>query len=237
VLAGEAFLARIYNAYRTSRAETGSNVFNTALFIGFDEPGGTYDHVAPGAVLPPDPLAPEGELGFQFDRSGYRVPAVLVSPWIGSNVVVTEEYRHTSLLSTLREVWGLGDPFSQRDAAARTFQHLFTLDEPRDPDSWPNPLAKPVPRFQLEHVDAGEAIGTLGKHVAQGLLERGPFSRLVRRLLPTGEHGEVSPQLALAIVHLVAEHYFPRLAHRKWGRLRAVRTIIEELARGFRHRT
>ena len=31
---------------------------------------------------PPDPDAPAGELGFTFDRSGYRVPAILVSPWI-----------------------------------------------------------------------------------------------------------------------------------------------------------
>ena len=54
VLAGEAFLARLYSAYRSGRAEGGSNVYNTTMFIGFDEPGGTYDHVAPGPVAPPD---------------------------------------------------------------------------------------------------------------------------------------------------------------------------------------
>ena len=45
------------------------------LLIGWDEPGGTYDHVPPGPVPPPDPSAPPGEFGFTFDRSGYRVPA------------------------------------------------------------------------------------------------------------------------------------------------------------------
>ena len=57
-------------------------MFNTVLFVGFDEPGGTYDHVPPGPVPPPDPVRAPGQLGFAFDRSGYRVPAVIVSPWV-----------------------------------------------------------------------------------------------------------------------------------------------------------
>lgn len=60
----------------------GANVYNTSLFIGWDEPGGTYDHVPPGPVPPPDPSAPAGQMGFRFDRSGYRVPAILISPWV-----------------------------------------------------------------------------------------------------------------------------------------------------------
>ena len=64
------------------RATTGSNVWNTTLLIGWDEPGGTYDHVPPPAVPSPDKASSPGELGFGFDRSGYRVPAVIVSPWI-----------------------------------------------------------------------------------------------------------------------------------------------------------
>ena len=50
ILAGEAFLARIYGAIRAARSAGGSNVFNTSLLIGWDEPGGTYDHVPPGPV-------------------------------------------------------------------------------------------------------------------------------------------------------------------------------------------
>ena len=65
-----------------ARSTTGSNVWNTTLLIGWDEPGGTYDHVPPPAVPPPDPAAPAGEFGFTFDRSGYRVPAIIVSPWV-----------------------------------------------------------------------------------------------------------------------------------------------------------
>src|SRR5579862_2826258 len=139
MLSGEAFLQRVFNAYRAATSETGTNVWNTALLIGWDEPGGTYDHVAPGPVPPPDPAGPAGELGFTFDRSGYRVPAIIVSPWVESGSVYNEEYRHTSLIATLRKRWDLGEAFTQRDASARTFDHVFSLDAPRDPGTWVTP--------------------------------------------------------------------------------------------------
>src|SRR6478736_3952050 len=60
MLGGEAFLERVFNAYRSATAPSGSNVWNTTLLIGWDEPGGTYDHVPPGPVPPPDPAAPAG---------------------------------------------------------------------------------------------------------------------------------------------------------------------------------
>jgi phospholipase C len=132
---GEAFLARIYSAIRSAASPEGSNAYNTLFFIGWDEPGGTYDHVAPGPVPPPDLSAPAGQLGFTFDRSGYRVPAVIVSPWVDEGIVINDEYRHTSMIATLRKVWGLGDAFTARDAAAVPFDHLLSRDSPRDPAS------------------------------------------------------------------------------------------------------
>jgi phospholipase C len=128
------------------QSPTGSNVWNTTLLISRDEPGGTYDHVPPPAVPAPDPSAPAGQDGFTFDRSGYRVPAVIVSPWVAEGEVFNREYRHTSLIATLREQWGLGDPFTARDAAARTFSDVFTLDIPRDPASRPVPDPRPGAR-------------------------------------------------------------------------------------------
>ena len=60
--------------------------------------------------------------------SGYRVPAILVSPWVAEGQVFNQEHRHTSLIATLREQWTLGDLLTARDAAARTFPHAVTLD-------------------------------------------------------------------------------------------------------------
>jgi phospholipase C len=228
VLAGEAFLARVYRAYRAGRATVGSNVANTTLFIGFDEPGGTYDHVPPGPAAPPHTTTGEGQLGFSFDRSGYRVPAVIISPWIAANGVFSDEYRHTSLLATLREVWGLGEPFSARDASARTFHHVLNLDVPRDPDTWPDPMPLPVPRFQTRRVTAGQAIGTLGKHVGQGLFEHAASSDRKLRLLSLKPNAEISPRLALAIVHLVARRYFPRLSGPPGFRWKAIGRVAAD---------
>jgi phospholipase C len=221
ILAGEAFLARIYNAVRSARAAVGSNVFNTALLIGFDEPGGTYDHVPPGPVPPPDgpPAdsaardsgAADRGLGFGFDRSGYRVPAILVSPWVAEHSVFTDEYRHTSLIATLRAYWDLGPAFTGRDASARTFHQLFDLAEPRDPDAWPQVTAQPVPAFQEERVAAGQALSRLGKHLCHGLREHEQQRRGTATSPADDLDEEISPALALELVHGIAGRIFPRL--------------------------
>ncbi|HXQ44894.1 MAG TPA: alkaline phosphatase family protein [Acidimicrobiales bacterium] len=212
ILAGEAFLARIYDAVRSAPVSAGSNVFNTTLFVGFDEPGGTYDHVPPGPVPPPDASPAAGELGFRFDRSGYRVPAIIVSPWIEERVVLTDEYRHTSMIATLRHVWALGEPFTGRDAAARTFQHVLTLDVPRHPDTWPAVTARPVPDFQVERVAAGGSLSVLGKHLCHGLLHHAKDSGMSVPPAPFDPNAEISPALALECVHWIAGKLFPRLS-------------------------
>jgi phospholipase C len=211
ILSGEAFLARIYDAVRSAPSSTESNVFNTTLFVGWDEPGGTYDHVPPGTVPPPDNLTATGGLGFRFDRSGYRVPAVIVSPWIDTGVVFTDEYRHTSMMATLRQVWDLGKPFSGREAAARTFTDAFTLDQPRPPATWPTLTPRPVPDFQIDRVAAGGSLSMLGKHLCHGLLHHAKDSGLDVPRAPFDPNAEISPTLALECVHWVAARMFPRL--------------------------
>ncbi len=223
ILAGEAFLARIYDAVRSAgsagpgSSSGGANPFNTTLFIGWDEPGGTYDHVAPGPVPPPDPASPVGQYGFRFDRSGYRVPAVVVSPWVADGTVLTEEYRHTSMIATLRKVWDLGEPLTGRDASARTFEDVFSLEKPRDPDTWPTITAPAVPDFQVRRVEACEVIGTLGRHLCHGLVEHERERRGTEPSAPTPPPAltpEMSPTLALDIVHRLGARYFPKLNRR-----------------------
>ena len=193
ILGGEAFLARIYHAYKGMQSPAGSNVWNTALLIGWDEPGGTYDHVPPPSVPPPDPSAPVGQDGFTFDRSGYRVPAIIVSPWVAEGEVFNQEHRHTSLIATLREQWGLGDPFTARDAAARTFSHVFTLDTPRDPATWPVPDPRPVPAFMEDAAALGTSLSTLGKTLAQGIREYADQNNIEIEGLPNGYDGSDWP--------------------------------------------
>lgn len=212
LLAGETFLARIFDAYRTSNAPTGSNVWNTALLIGWDEPGGTYDHVPPGPVPPPDPDAPAGEMDFRFDRSGYRVPAILVSPWVEQGAVFNYEYRHTSLIATLRKAWNLGAAFTQRDAHARTFDDLFTLDTPRDPSTWARIEALPEPAYHYDKALIAKGLSGLGKAVGVAYVDRAralglPISpRLADpKAVPTAEE-------IFEVFHLLAWRDFPLLS-------------------------
>jgi phospholipase C len=198
---GEAFLARIYAAVRSASSPDGSNAYNTTFFIGWDEPGGTYDHVPPGPVPPPDPSAPAGQMGFKFDRSGYRVPAIIVSPWVEEGTVVNEEHRHTSMIATLRKVWNLGEAFTDRDAAATPFDHLLSCESPRDPETWPHVEALPVSDFHMEVEQMGKALSTLGKAAGGGMLRtrRKPGSRSRRSCqtpTPTSRPRRPSPPCA-----------------------------------------
>ena len=219
ILGGEAFLARIYNAYRNSTSETGSNVWNTAHLIGWDEPGGTYDHAPPGAVPPPDPFATVGEFGFKFDRSGYRVPAIIVSPWVQQGAVFNEEYRHTSLIATLRKVWGLGEPLTQRDAAARAFDSVFTLNTPRHPQTWATFNARPVPQWTVNEEVVNNALSTLGKHAGGALIAHAKELGVILPPEVTDPSASLPPGRILQVLREIAHQLWPRLdpsgAHRE----------------------
>jgi phospholipase C len=146
VIAGEKFLFDIWQAVSQSPAWS-----ETLLMITYDEHGGTYDHVHPpfGAVSP-DSKSNPGKEHFAFDRFGVRVPTVLVSPWIQAGTVfrspTATPYDHTSLLATLREWLSIPKDkmlTSARIAAAPTFEHVLTLQEPRtDLPTIPPPAAE-----------------------------------------------------------------------------------------------
>jgi phospholipase C len=215
ILGGEAFLARIYEAIRSAASPQGSNAYNTTFFIGWDEPGGTYDHVPPGTVPPPDPSAPAGQMGFKFDRSGYRVPAIIVSPWVDEGAVINEEHRHTSMIATLRKVWDLGDPFTARDAAAVPFDHVLSRESPRDPASWPDVKPLPVPTFHMDMVQMDKAVTTLGRAMVSGMLEHAKQSGIT---IPPGLTDPTSPPSAeqiIAFLRSITAAIFPRLAPAK----------------------
>lgn len=78
----------------------------TALFVVWDDWGGFYDHVRP----------PPG--------NGFRVPALLISPWARRGHVSSVQHDHTSVLNFIVERFGL-DPLSPRQEAAPSFDEAF----------------------------------------------------------------------------------------------------------------
>jgi len=170
ILGGEDLLARINTAVRASETPGGSNFANTLFLVSFDEHGGTYDHVPPPRVDPPDPAAPPGQMGFRFDQAGVRVPTLAVSAFIDSHTVITSGYRNTSLIATLRARWNLGPPLTARDATAPSITPVLTRATPRPPEDWPEvtpqlaatpvPLDKPLPPLRQHLLGVTIALDT-----------------------------------------------------------------------------
>ena len=209
LLGGEELLARLYNAIRNSSSPTGSNYLNTTLLVTFDEHGGTYDHVPPPVAVPPKASARPGQFGFSFDRSGVRIPTLAVSAWIPERTVVTDEYRASSMLATMREHWNLGAPFTDRDGSARSFGNIFTLSKPRAQEDWPDIVAQPVPPMKEGLVPLDAPIGLLGKAVFFGILSLGKgFGAKVPDFKPTDT---ITGEQMMTVGHEVLGEVFPLL--------------------------
>lgn len=121
LMKAEKLIADVYNAIRSNDSlwET------TLLVVVFDEHGGFYDHVPPPAAVAPDGKTDE----YDFTRLGVRVPALLVSPWVGRGVL-HQQFDHTSLLKYLIDKWGLG-PLGLRATQANSIEIALKEPEPR----------------------------------------------------------------------------------------------------------
>jgi len=212
LIGGEALLATVYDAIRTSSSPGGSNYLNTLMMITFDEAGGTYDHVAPPPAPPPDRTAPIGQMGFTFNRLGQRVPAIAISAWIPQRTVVNEEYRHTSLIRTMREHWSLGAPFTARDAAAREISPVLSLRVPRPPEKWPDVAPRPVPKFDVALLPPDLPLSVLGKGILHAVLE---FEKVLGAQVPAiPADAALTGAQALDIMRESAFRLFPGLQAR-----------------------
>lgn len=112
-------------------------------------------------------------MGFAFDRSGVRVPAIAISAWVPERVVVTSEYRNTSVLRTLRERWRLGAPLTARDAVAADIAPVLSLETPRAPEDWPGAVPLPVPPFSSQAMPRDVPLRALSKAALCAVLEVG----------------------------------------------------------------
>jgi phospholipase C len=163
---GESFAAEVIN-----RVMRGKGWPHTLLIWVYDEHGGYHDHVAPPAAVPPDDVPGRSLIGsptrlhkllrpvlpglvrnaenqtkgpHSYDRYGFRVPAVIVSPFARPDYVSSTVLDHTSVLKLLEEKWNL-PPLTARDAAASSPLGALDLTGPPaflDPPSLPEPSLK-----------------------------------------------------------------------------------------------
>jgi phospholipase C len=168
VTLGESFAAAVINAVMDGPAWE-----STLLLWIYDEHGGYYDHVPPPAAIAPDDVpAHNWQLSLPswlrsvlqvvvpnylpkvenqdggpdtYKRYGFRVPAVIVSPYARPDFVLSEVLDHTSVLKLIQEKWNL-PPLTRRDAAAASPLAALDLDAPPaflKPPSLPEPKAGP----------------------------------------------------------------------------------------------
>ncbi len=130
VHAGEAFLAEVHEAVRQSPQWE-----RTVLVISFDEHGGFYDHVVPPTVADDTVLAGEGPFP-DLTRLGFRVPAIVVSPFAPQKVETAGPYEHCSVLRMIEWRWGL-EPMTRRDASAKNLADALDLSTARAPITLP----------------------------------------------------------------------------------------------------
>ena len=80
----------------------------------------------------------------RYDRYGFRVPAVLVSPYSRPDYVCSEVFDHTSVVKLVEQKWNL-PALTARDAAAISPLEMLDLTTPPaflEPPSLPKPSLK-----------------------------------------------------------------------------------------------
>ncbi len=113
VQSGEAFVRNLITSLKRS------SVWSTSAFMwSYDDWGGWYDHVAPPQV---------DAFGL-----GFRVPALLVSPYAKRGYVDHTQLDHTSVLKFIEDNWGLA-PLSTRDRAANDIVSALDFRQPPRP--------------------------------------------------------------------------------------------------------
>jgi phospholipase C len=124
---GERFLERVVRALMRSPAWE-----HSALFITYDEHGGYYDHVPPPRAIKPDStpprLKPDDPPG-AFDRYGFRVPLIAVSPYARANYVSRVVQDHTSILRFIEARFVI-PAMTARDANALAPFDMFDFAAP-----------------------------------------------------------------------------------------------------------
>ncbi|HEY6348931.1 MAG TPA: alkaline phosphatase family protein [Candidatus Angelobacter sp.] len=108
VQVGAAAVAQMINKLMSSNAWPDS-----VFILAFDEGGGLYDHVPPIPLVAPDAQPPDTKnvpftvLPGDFTNSGFRVPFVVVSPWVIPNHVSHVKTDTTSILKFIETRFNL----------------------------------------------------------------------------------------------------------------------------------
>jgi phospholipase C len=116
VRVGQAYLSDVVHAFMESK-----HWHRGALFMVYDEWGGFFDHVPPPRV--PDARNSSSPAD-DFGQMGFRIPAVIVSPWVKRRHVEHSIYGFESILKMIEYRFRLR-PLTKRDSYAQNIARSF----------------------------------------------------------------------------------------------------------------
>jgi phospholipase C len=191
VMEGERLIRDVYLAIRSNTKLWQS----TMLLIVYDEHGGIYDHVPPPSI--PATGDPTIDNTFAFDRLGVRVPAVVVSPWIPPRTIIRTQLEHSSIVGTVRKLFGPTASPLGRDATAATFDFdtIPHLDAPRtDHLRFPHRLATAPPAGDTRATELARlmvrqmhrTLGLVDHHDIMSDQQASDFMRAAARMISEG---------------------------------------------------
>jgi phospholipase C len=111
---------------------------STAIFIQWDDWGGLYD-----PVPPPPP--------YDRDSLGFRVPLLMLSPYVKHGFVSHTQYETASVLKFAEELWGLPQ---MAPADKRAASPADSFDFSQAPAKWVPVQAPLPPKFFMHQQDA-----------------------------------------------------------------------------------
>lgn len=114
-LAGQIFIAQMYEALASSPQWE-----RIAFFVTYDEHGGFHDHVPP-------PKAADERAVLGFDQRGFRVPGLVIGPWVKPGHVSHVTYDHTACLAFIEQLFQVG-PLTEASAAADPMLDCFDVE-------------------------------------------------------------------------------------------------------------
>jgi phospholipase C len=164
---GQAFMSDVVNAFVES-----PQFRRGALFVVYDEWGGFFDHVKPRFV-PDDRSSPD--MQENFGVSGFRIPAVVVSPYVKRGSVSHATCMFESILKLLSYRFGLGY-LNKRHRYAFNIGRTFEWSHPRfKPPELPDPAAIAATPCSLQ---TGPSLPRSKPHDLAGLESSGLLDRL-----------------------------------------------------------
>ena len=114
---------------------------DSVFILTYDEAGGLYDHVPPAPAINPDGIAPvdlqpndicttpDGAVDCNFDRTGFRVPLIVVSPYTKKNYVSHTPADYTAILKLIETRFSV-PALTKRDAAQMDMTEFFDFSAP-----------------------------------------------------------------------------------------------------------